>query len=180
MAGWIKIHRGIFDHWVSQDPVKLKWWLVVLSEVNYCDNKILIGNSVHEIKMGSSAYSLRTWSIKLGCGVKSVVSFFDLLENDGMITRKTIGKGKQSTTLINITNYSRYQVLEETQGGTLRGTLRKHEGHTTKEGKKEKNTDIPDFNEFMQYAISLPIYKPSHNYGLNAVIQLIGLPLLSS
>lgn len=152
MAGWIKIHRDIFDHWVSQDPVKFKWWLVILSEVNYCDNKFMVGNSIHEIKTGSSAYSLRTWAVKLGCGVKSVVSFFDLLESDGMITRKTIGNGKQSSTLINITNYASFQATEETQSstpkGTLKGTQGKREGHTTKEGKEGKERKKDNISDF--------------------------------
>jgi len=164
MEGWIKIHRGVFSHWVSKDPVKFKWWLIMLSEVNYVENKTIIGAELYSVPIGGSMYSLRTWATKFECGVKAVVSFFDLLEKDGMIGRKTVGKGKQCTTLINITNYSRYQVSEETP----KESTRKRQGHTTKEGNKEKNTDIPDFNEFMQYAILLPIYKPSHNYGLTA------------
>lgn len=148
MAGWIKIHRDIFEHWVSQDPIKFRWWIIMLSEVNYEDNKAVIGVSLYDIPTGSRAYSLRTWADKFGCGVKAVVSFFNLLESDGMIERKIIGKGQQSTTLINIINYSRYQVLEETQTELKTDSIiaikRKSKRHTVKEVKeiKEIKKDI--------------------------------------
>lgn len=151
MSGWIKIHREIFDHWVSQDPVKFKWWLILLSEVNFSENKTLVGNKLTTVSVGSSVYSLRTWALKFNCGVKSVVSFFELLEKDGMISRETIGKGKQSTTLINITNYARYQVVEETLMGTPKGTPRKRQGHTTKESKESKEREEEDmFADFIE------------------------------
>jgi hypothetical protein len=153
MAGWIKLSRCISEHWIFQDALKFKWWVLIILNVNYKESKFLLGSKVYDIKRGSSTNSLRKWALILNTGVKSVNSYFELLEKEGMITKQIIGKGKQSTTLINITNYTKYQSLEETQGGTLEGTLkgtqRKHEGHTEEERKevnKERKKVILDFS----------------------------------
>jgi hypothetical protein len=140
--GWIKIERAITEHWIYSDPIKFKWWVTMLINVNYKDSKFALGNKLYDLKKGSSANSLRTWAFILNTGVKSVTSFFTLLENDGMIERKTIGVGKHSTTVVNITNFAKYQIgtetLKGTQGGTQGGTQWKREGNTEEEGKKGK------------------------------------------
>ena len=38
--GWISLHRKIRDHWVWKDPIKLKWWIDILMEVNHSDNMV--------------------------------------------------------------------------------------------------------------------------------------------
>lgn len=102
--GWIKLNREIKDHWLWKDPVKFQWWLTMIMEVNYTDGKMMLGNRLVKVKRGSSSYSLRKWSSLFNCGTKATTNFFNLLESDQMISRETIGKGKHSTTLINITN----------------------------------------------------------------------------
>lgn len=141
MSGWIKIHRPIKEHWIWNDPVKLKWWLIMIMDVNYSEGKLRLGNEIFVIGVGQSAKSLRSWADSFECGTKAVINFFNLLEKDGMITKKTIGKGKQSTTLINIGNYNQYQGVEETlkqRKGNARATQGQREGHTIKEGKESK------------------------------------------
>src|SRR5210317_2255507 len=96
--GFIKIERKLSEHWIFQDSEKLKWWLILLLEVNYLPGKVMIGNNLIQIDKGQSAKSLRSWAKLLNTGTKSVVSFFDLLESDKMLKRETVGKGKQSTT----------------------------------------------------------------------------------
>ena len=138
MLGWIKIHREIQSHWIFKDANFYKWWSIILFSANHTEKKITLGYSIYIIKTGQCAYSIRTWSNLLDCSTKQVLKFFSLLESDGMITKKTLGKGKQSTTLINIDNYSKYQHSTETQGTTQGTTQRKREGGTTKEGKELK------------------------------------------
>lgn len=138
MKGWIKLHRKIKDHWLWGDPTRFQRWIIMLLEVNYTEGKMTLGNRLITVKRGGSANSLRTWSDLFGCGTKATTNFFELLESDGMITRKTLGKGKHSTTLINVTNYEEYQTGEETLTDTLTTTLGQREGHTIKEGKEGK------------------------------------------
>ncbi|AVR46771.1 hypothetical protein C7S20_16715 [Christiangramia fulva] len=160
--GWIKVHRQTINHWIWEDPVKAQMWITMLLEVNYTHGKMVLGNSLLRVERGSSTNSIRTWARLFNCGPKATVSFFDLLESDEMITRKTIGKGKHSTTLINITNYEEYQTDRESLNDTLTTTIKnpkgKHERHTieeiknTKELKKERrDVDFcaPSVNEVL-------------------------------
>jgi len=149
--GWIKIERSIKDHWLFQNDKFFKWWILMLIEVNHKDNECLIGYSLHKVKRGQSLKSLRTWATIFNCGTKQVINFFQLLETDKMITKKTVGKGKHSTTLINIDNYGQYQGGEETQGTTketTQGTTQgKQKGNTTGIQLKNVNNEENDKNE---------------------------------
>lgn len=141
MSGWIKLHRNIQDHWIFSEPKYFHWWSIMLLNANHKDKKISIGYNLYTIKKGECAYSIRTWSDKFKCSTKQVNNFFKMLENDSMIEKTVLGTGKQSTTLINISNYSKYQYEEETQGkrkGNASGTQGKREGGTT----KETNTSV--------------------------------------
>ena len=147
--GFIKIERKLAEHWIFQDAEKLKWWLILLLEVNYLPGKIMIGNNLIEIEKGQSAKSLRSWAKLLNTGTKSVVSFFDLLESDKMLKRETVGKGKQSTTLITIENYEHYQGIEKRKGNA-KETQPQREGHTIEERKKGKKNIIERKKDFRQ------------------------------
>ena len=145
MSGWIKIHRKLKDHWIWSDPIKFQWWLIMLLEVNHKSNKINLGFTIFEIKRGQSAKSLRTWADLFNSNTKTVAMFFSMLESDRMITKEIIGKGKQSTTLINISNYECYQGAEETQ--------EKRERDTNKNVKNEKKEVFipPVLNDVLVY-----------------------------
>ena len=155
MSGWIKLHRRTTEHWIWSDPIKFQWWIRMLMEVNHTSKEILIGNTLYMIERGQSGKSLRTWAVLFGVGTKAVINFFELLEKSEMIIKKTIGKGKHSTTLITITNYKDYQGNEETLKATLKttqGTTQgQHEGYTNKKEKEiinnennEKEEDTPN------------------------------------
>jgi DNA-binding transcriptional regulator YhcF (GntR family) len=145
MSGWIKVHRKLKDHWIWSDPIKFQWWLIMLLEVNHKSNKINLGFTIFEVKRGQSAKSLRTWADLFNSNTKTVSMFFSMLESDGMIIKETIGKGKQSTTLINISNYECYQGTEETQDTTQDTTQEKRERDTNKNVKNEKKNSNSKF-----------------------------------
>jgi len=147
--GFIKLERKLAEHWVFQDAEKLKWWLILLFEVNYLPAKMMVGNNLIQINKGQSAKSLRSWASLFNTGTKSVTSFFDLLESDGMLKRETVGKGKQSTTLITIENYEHYQGVEKRKGNA-KETQGQREGHTIKESKKEKKDIVTRKQDFRQ------------------------------
>lgn len=149
--GWIKLHRQIKEHWLWKDPIRLQWWLIVILEVNFKPGKMKLGNKIIRIDRGASSHSLRTWANLFGCGTKATTNFFDLLENDQMITRKTIGKGKHSTTLINVSNYEQYQSIEETLTATLNDTQEKHKRDTIEERKEElKKKELYTEQKFLE------------------------------
>ena len=152
---WFKLHRSTFDHWISEDPVKFRRWLLLLSEVNFNPSKFNLGNNIYNVPSGGSTKSIRQWSRVFECGTKAVINFFDLLESDGMIERKTIGKGKHSTTLVIISNYGKYQgeqeTLTDTQATTLTTTQAQREGHTEEELKKERKKELVDWSSLIAF-----------------------------
>jgi DNA-binding transcriptional regulator YhcF (GntR family) len=128
--GWVSLHRSIQKHWIWENDRWLKWWLTMLMEVNHSPKKFALGYDLMTVNRGQSVKSLRTWAKLFSCSTDTVTKFFNMLENDGMITRETIGKGKRSTTLINIEKYDQYQPPQQTQPRTQTGTEHKHNAHT--------------------------------------------------
>lgn len=107
--GWISLYRNIKNHWIFQNDKHFKWWVIMLFEVNHSENKIVRNYVVYNIQKGESCNCLRTWGNLFNTTPKTVSRFFDLLEKDKMISRSSLGKGKQALTLINISNYNDYQ-----------------------------------------------------------------------
>lgn len=126
--GWISLHRKIRDHWIWKDPVKLKWWIDILMEVNHSDNMVNLGNQLIECKRGQSVMSLSSWAKRWGVTKDKARNFFVLLEKDNMITRENVVK----STRITVCNYNSYQDVS-------------HASQT--QAKRKLNTNNNDINE---------------------------------
>ncbi len=158
--GWIKISRGINEHWIWKDPIKFQWWLDMLITVNFKDGKVNIGNQLIDCKRGQSVLSLQSWGLRWKVDKNKVRNFFVLLENDGMITHENLLK----TTRITICKYESYQGFEnaiKTQSKRNQNAIKTQpnaieeskESKESKEGKnillkKETKFNITDFLEF--------------------------------
>lgn len=105
MSGWIKLHRGVFDHWIASDSDYFCVWLRMLTEANFEDKKHLFNGALLEIKRGQVIFGLEAWSAKTGVTIAKLRKLLDMLEKDGMINRQKTNK----YSLISITNYALYQ-----------------------------------------------------------------------
>lgn len=114
--GYIHLYRSITRNWIWNNEKYLKRWISILFEVNHADSKINLGTDIYQIKRGQSTKSIRSWSELFECSTKQVITFFDMLEEDDMIKRQTIGKGKHSSTLITVENYTEYQSNPKRKG----------------------------------------------------------------
>ena len=105
--GWITLHRKIKDHWIFLDPDKLKAWITILLEVNHSERKVPVGTQLVTVKRGESVKELKTWSKLFGnnWSIGRVRGFFKMLEDDSMITRKSIRR----STHLRVCNYETYQ-----------------------------------------------------------------------
>lgn len=144
MEGWISLHRSIMKHWISDNSNFFKWFIFMLMEVNHSDRKMPLGYSVITIKRGQSSRSLRSWAAVFNTNTKAVTKFFNMLESDGIITREILGKGKHSTTLINIVHYNQYQSNNETQKTTQKTT----QDTTESKHKRDTNNNVNNENNF--------------------------------
>ena len=148
--GWISLYRSIKKHWIFENEKYLKWWIIMLFEVNHSSKKITRYYEIYEIQKGQSCNSLRTWANLFNCSTKTVTKFFKLLEKDKMISIKNIGKGKHKLTLINIDNYNDYQGERKhtlLQGGNTEETQRKQSRDTNNNYNKENNGN----NDVVEY-----------------------------
>ena len=159
--GFIKINREIQNSWIFEDNETLKKFMLMAFRVNYKDSKTKIGNKLYDVKIGQCALSLSNWGVVLGCGKKSVINFFNLLESEGIIKRKTIGKGNRSSTLITIDTFIDFNTTKEPQTtpqttpkGNRKGTAN---GIQLKKVRKEESKNNkytpPEFLDFKNYAI---------------------------
>lgn len=105
MEGWIKVHKQLQDHWIWQDPIKLRWWLDILLTVNFKDAKVNVGFELYECKRGQSIHSLKWWAERWRVSKDSARNFLKLLEKDGMILHESLSK----STRITVCNYDTYQ-----------------------------------------------------------------------
>lgn len=108
MAGWIKIHRDIAKHWIFQDAEKFKWWIDLLIMASHEDNKLLVGDTLIDIKRGQLVASLSFLGSRWGVSKRTVLKFLELLEFDQMCNRCTHRK----VTILTICNYESYQADE--------------------------------------------------------------------
>ena len=143
MSGWVKIHRSIQDHWIWENPVKLKWWLDLIMMANHQENKILINGELVTIEAGERHTSEDKLSARWGVSRNTVRKFLALLEKDGMISLK---KSRQSGTTYKVLNYNVYQGFsEEKKHQTEQRTEQQkdnavnNELHINKNEKNEKN-----------------------------------------
>lgn len=105
MAGWIKIHRKIIDHWIWTDSKRLKWWIDLLLLTNHSDKKVMLGGKIVVLKRGSFHTSELKLSERWNVSRNTVRNYLNALEKDNMITTK---KSKNGTTII-VHNYGIYQ-----------------------------------------------------------------------
>lgn len=116
MAGWIKIHREIQQHWIAQDMEKFGWWVDMLLLASYEDNKAFVGRHLLDVKRGSFVAGTRFLASRWRTSKDKVNAFLNLLVQDGMITRET----SKNTTLVTICNYESYQENQESVETPLR------------------------------------------------------------
>ena len=120
MSGWIKIHRDIAKHWISQDMEKLGRWLDLLIMASFEDNKVLVGDKLIEVKRGQMIASCDFLAKRWGCSKSTVFKFLELLESDNMVERYT----ERKITKLTICNYESYQQKEESASNELSNDYR--------------------------------------------------------
>lgn len=164
MSGWIKLHRSMTDHWLYKEKrvfSKFEAWNDILLTVNYAECKTVIKGKLYHIERGQSILSFESWGKRWNWDKSKVRRFLNLLQSDNMIELKT----DTITTQLTVCNYATYQDernADETQVKRKRNTnetqtkLIKEE----KERKEEKEIYIPEFSEFLAYALEL---KPNIN-----------------
>lgn len=115
MAGWIKISRGIANHWLWQDAERLKWWLDLLFLAAWEDKQVLHDSHLFVLRRGQIIASISFLSERWGKSHPTIMKFLRLLEGEDMIKRSTIYR---QTSILTICNYEKYQCNDDSMLNT--------------------------------------------------------------
>lgn len=187
--GWIKVHREIIDHWIFQDERHFRRWLIILLNVNHTEVKFPVGDEVFICRPGESFISIDHWATLFKCSKPSVGKFFKLLENEGMLQRKIIGKGNRRKHLITVMNWAKYQgdetgiYPERKPEYTLNGNPNIPPNKNDKELFKNDNNDKNDFFEWKKnfepdWIEWIEYLKEQHNTTVKQTTELSQLKIL--
>lgn len=137
MSGWIKIQRGLMDHWCSSDPNFLAVWIRLLSEANFKDRTSLINGHTCLVKRGQLIFGLDAFSKRSKVSVSKLRRIISLLVKENMIDRQKTNK----YSIISIVKYNDYQVSDRQNAGKRQS----NDNQTTvlEEGKEGKEEKVP-------------------------------------
>lgn len=140
MSGWIKLHRSLKDWEWYDDHNATRLLLHLLLSVNY-EDRIWKGQT---IKAGTIVTSWENLAKEVGLSVKQIRTAMDKLERSQEVTRYTTNKWQA----VSLVKWDKLQI-ECDKDGKQKGKPRA----TTKESKEIKNNIIPEFSEFLSYAL---------------------------
>lgn len=109
LAGWIKLHRALADHWLSSNPDSLSVWVHLLLQANHTEVKRQINGSVLAIQAGQIITSRKSLSEKTGVQESKVERVLKRLETEQQISQRGLSKFR----VISILNWDLYQQNEQ-------------------------------------------------------------------
>ena len=143
MAGWIKLHRDIQNHWIweGSEVTYFQAWTDLLLNAAHKPHKQLIKKQVILLESGQVAWSDSFMCARWKWSRNKVRLFIKNLKKDEMIETNTSHNKVHLTSIITICNYSTYQESNKSQGtakGTTQGTAGGIAQGTT-QGTQDKN-----------------------------------------
>ena len=152
-GGYIKLYRSIKNHWIWDDPVKLKWWLDIILSCRYSHKKVNIKGQIINCNRGQCIKSLETYAREWRSNKATVKRFLELLSIDNMLTIENL----KVTTRITVCNYDSYNDSRNADETQMKRRCDADETHLKlikkgKKDKKEKNIEvIPILSDFTAY-----------------------------
>lgn len=110
MKGYIKLHREIENHWLWEEPRRLRAWIYLLFEAAWEPRTIPWGkDETVTLLRGQLVTSVRKLNGRWGFCTETTIALLRLFEEQGMITRESSAK----RSLITIVNYEKYQLGDD-------------------------------------------------------------------
>ena len=112
MAGWIKLHRRIQEHWLFSfsEPDKALAFIDIVLSASFVDNTAMIKGRTYQVRRGQFLVSQTTLQKRWKWSQNKVSRFLNLLKNERMIDVFT----DERTSIITVCNYTEYQSDERT------------------------------------------------------------------
>lgn len=109
LSGWVKLHRGLSDHYIASDPNALSVWVHLLMLANHTEAKRLINGRVVVVLPGQILTSRKSLSAKTGVQESKVERILSMLKSEQQIEQHGTAKFR----LISIVNWDSYQSHEQ-------------------------------------------------------------------
>ena len=153
-SGWIKLHRGLQDHWLWDCEFSYaQAWIDLLLGAGHKPTKIMIKGQLIELKRGQQARSEVTLSKEWKWSRGKVRRFLNKCLNDGMIEVEA----GHLTSIISICNYDSFQGCDtadgtpsDTPSGTPNEHLAVHKQEVKNLRSKETDHSSPDGDQKQQ------------------------------
>lgn len=109
LAGWIKLHRALSDHYIASNPDTLSVWIHLLLQANHAETKRQINGQVVVLAPGQLITSRKSISEKTGVQESKVERILKLLKNEQQIEQVGTAKFR----VISVINWAMYQSDEQ-------------------------------------------------------------------
>jgi hypothetical protein len=108
--GFIKLERGIINHWVFQSDQYFRIWcyLLIIAKHSHSNKPVLIGNRERNLQRGEFITSIEKIASDLQLEYNQVRKVMDKFKINNMI-KKTVGKGKNIPYVAKVVNYDKWQ-----------------------------------------------------------------------
>ena len=112
-GGWIRMQRGIVDHWVFSEADALKLWVYLLMSANYEDKSRMFNGRLTQVRRGQLIYGRHAVSQRLGISEAKLRRYMKQFIKDEMISQQITNK----YSVITITCYEKYQDASQQTAG---------------------------------------------------------------
>jgi hypothetical protein len=136
MAGWIKLHRKIWEKgWYTKSEY-LSLWIHLLLKASHSGNEWVYKGKVESVKIGEFITSRKTLSKETGIKESKVERILKCFEIEQQIEQQNNYVSRKITIL----NYDRYQMGEQVNGQQVNSkwTASEQQVNTIKNDKKDK------------------------------------------
>ncbi len=86
-GGWIRVERGIVEHWVFSEADALKLWVYLLMSANYEDKSRMFNGRLTQVKRGQLIYGRHAVSQRLGISEAKLRRYMKQFIKDEMISQ---------------------------------------------------------------------------------------------
>lgn len=108
VEGYVKIYRKLRDNPIYKNSKAVHIWLECLFRASHKDNSIFLKRQKVSLKAGQFCMGYREFANSVSLGVSTVHYWFEVLEAERIVERKTSTQG----TIVTILNWNDYQNVE--------------------------------------------------------------------
>lgn len=180
--GWIKLHREILEHWVYDDPEKLKVWITLISKASHTVHKQNVGYRIVELHPGELIFGTIKFANLINVSRDKLYRTIKLFEDDGMIDYDTeTYKGEFS--IVKINNWKQYQKPAEAteqarEGDSQTPNIRQTNTsqtppQTNNNGNNVKNNISPAEKEILSVLNTIKLYPFDYERDIEYIRDLL-------